>query len=379
MSGRADGGAAGTRGVLSALVAGHVCVDLIPELRAPPDLSPGKLVDVGPLQLRPGGCVANTGSDLIALGAPARLVADIGDDDLGQILRRLLTARGVAGDGLCIVLGQTTAYSVVIEAPDRDRVFWHHAGANAHFDGRDLDLSPGDVLHLGYPSILPALTADGAAQLHALLVRAHAAGLTTSLDLAVVDPEGDAGHLDWTAILEAVLPLTDVFTPSIADLASALGRRYGTDPDALSGEADRLLGLGAGVVMLTAGPDGLVLRTAPAERLQQRGRVLAALPEGWGGRELWIPPLSSPRTTTTGAGDAATAGLLYGLLAGLSPEDALMTAAGAAALTLAGRRPLPPYADGEIAALRVQAPDRPGWGRGRRGVFTGPADPPRRR
>ncbi len=366
--------AAGTGSVLSALVAGHICVDLIPELRAPPDLSPGTLVDVGPLQFRPGGCVANTGSALLALGAPARLLADTGADELGRILRHLLAAQGVETAGLRAAPEDSTAYSVVIEAPGRDRVFWHHTGANAHFDGRDLDLSRGDLLHLGYPSILPALTANGAAQLHVLLVRARAAGLTTSLDLAVVDPEGDAGHLDWTAILDTALPLTDVFTPSIADLASALGRRYGTDPDALSGEAERFVGLGAGVVMLTAGPDGLVLRSAPAERLQRGGRALAALPPGWGDRELWIPPLPAPTTSTTGAGDAATAGLLYGLLAGLSPEDALMTAAGAAALTLAGRRPLPPYASGEIATLRVHAPDRPGWRRGQRGVFSGPSD-----
>ena len=362
-----------------ALVAGHICVDLIPELLGPPDLSPGQLIDVGPLQLRPGGCVANTGSDLLALGSAVHLVADTGGDDLGRILRRLLAARGLEVDGLRAVPGQTTAYSVVIEAPRRDRVFWHHTGANAHFDGRDLDLSRGDLLHLGYPSILPALTAGGAGRLRSLLAGARAAGITTSLDLAVVDPHGDAGRLDWTAILETVLPLTDVFTPSIADLASALGRQYGTEPDALSQEAERIIASGAAVVMLTAGPAGLVLRSASADRLRGGGRVLASLPASWVERELWVPAQPTPRLSTTGAGDAATAGLLHGLLAGLSPEDALMAAAGAAALTLSGRSPLPAYASGEIAALRVRAPDRPGWGRGRRGVFTGPADPPRRR
>jgi hypothetical protein len=34
--------------MLRALVAGHVCIDLIPDLAGPVDVTPGGLVDVGP-------------------------------------------------------------------------------------------------------------------------------------------------------------------------------------------------------------------------------------------------------------------------------------------------------------------------------------------
>jgi hypothetical protein len=42
----------------------------MPHLASLPSTTPGSLVDVGPLTMRPGGCVANTGVALAALGTP---------------------------------------------------------------------------------------------------------------------------------------------------------------------------------------------------------------------------------------------------------------------------------------------------------------------
>src|SRR5947208_3444914 len=64
----------------AAVVAGHLCVDLVPELLALPSTGPGDLAEVGALHLSPGGCVANTGGDLAALGATVAAVGDVGDD-----------------------------------------------------------------------------------------------------------------------------------------------------------------------------------------------------------------------------------------------------------------------------------------------------------
>lgn len=361
--------------MLRALVAGHVCIDLIPQLAGPvDDLAPGGLAEVGPLTLRPGGCVSNTGRDLLALGAPARLVADVGDDELGRVLCRMLAAEAGPAVALRAVPGQSTSYSVVVQPPGGDRVFWHHVGANASFDGDGIDLAAGDLLHVGYPPLLPALAADGGAGLRALLARARGCGLTTSVDLVVVDRDSDAGRQDWDTILRNTLPLADVFTPSIDDLASALGRDFATSPEALSRLAGQLIGNGAAIVALTAGPDGLLLRTAALGRLRSGGPVLAALPASWADRELWVPPLPVTVVNTIGAGDAATAGLLYGLLAGFDPVDAALTAAGAAAVKVSGRDRLPHYDESAISVADVAAADRPGWDRGRRGVFIGTAD-----
>src|SRR5215217_2904551 len=125
----------GYRRMGSAVVAGHVCVDLIPELPAPPATAPGELMEVGPITMAPGGCVANTAAGLAALGSDVAAVGDAGDDELGATLVRMLAARGTRTDQIRLRRGCTTSYSVVVQPPGEDRSFWHHVGANAEFDG----------------------------------------------------------------------------------------------------------------------------------------------------------------------------------------------------------------------------------------------------
>ena len=301
------------------MVAGHVCVDLIPRLEAVPDVGPGELAEVGPLVAAPGGAVANTGSVLAGLGARVAVAGDAGDDELGALLETMLAARGLDTSNLRRRAGETTSYSLVLEAPGRDRSFWHHIGANAGFDGAGLPLEGLGALHVGYPSLLPALTADGGAPLAALFERARAAGAVTSLDLAVIDPASPAARLDWRALLERVLPHVDVLSPSIEDVRSHLAA-----DGHLVAAARELVALGAGTVLLTAGPEGLALCTA-------------------GGFERVIAPLNAGEgRTTLGAGVAASAGVLWGILCGLSPDECLRLAAETAAALVAGQRPEEP-------------------------------------
>src|SRR5438067_7732975 len=242
----------------SVLVGGHVCVDLAPVLPAVPRTRPGELVEVGALAVRPGGCVANTGGGLAAPGAPVEAAGEAGDDELGDLLVRLLSFRGVDTGQLRRRPGRSTSYSLVLEPPGVDRSFWHHVGANAQCDGTDFDLTGVDLLHVGYPSLLPAMTADGGEPLVALFARARAAGITTSLDLAVVDPASPAARLNWSALLRRVLPLVDVLSPSVAEVRTTF---RGPAPG-----PDELLDMGVAVLMLTSGPDGLELRTGSAAR-----------------------------------------------------------------------------------------------------------------
>lgn len=315
------------------VVAGHVCVDLVPKLPALPASRPGELAEIGPLRVSPGGCVANTAGDLAALGATVHAVGDAGDDELGAMLVEMLAARGTRTEGIRRLSGRSTSYSVVLQPPGLDRSFWHHVGANAAFDGSAVKLGEGALLHVGYPSLLPALSASGGAPLEALLRRARAAGMTTSLDLAVLDPASSAAALDWPAILGRVLPLVDVMTPSIDDVRTALG-----DAGDPTDTASRLVGMGAGVVMVTAGPAGLTLRTAEGARLADAGALFSDPEVGdrWSAVELFTPAQPVDVRTTLGAGDAATAGLLYGVLARLGPAAALRLAADTAAARVGG-------------------------------------------
>ena len=314
----------------SAIVAGHVCVDLIPELEALPDVGPGELAEVGPLTAAAGGCVANTGGALAALGADVAVAGDAGDDPLGALLETMLAARGVDTGQIRRRAGETTSYSLVLEAPGRDRAFWHHVGANAAFDGATVELAGTDLLHVGYPSLLPALTADGGAALSALLARTREQGAITSLDLAVIDPASDAARLDWGALLGRLMPLVDVISPSIEDLRSGLG--FVED---LGGAARRLVAMGAGVALVTAGQDGLALCTGDAARLRAAGPALAVAVARWAGAEHAVPAVEVEVHSTLAAGDAASAGLLWGILDGLGPRESLQLAAETAAAQVA--------------------------------------------
>src|SRR6266511_2620066 len=297
----------------SALVAGHLCVDLLPALSTTPTIRPGQLVEVGPLGVHAGGCVANTGGDLAALGAPVQVVGDAGDDELGALLVRMLAARGATTDQGRLVPGKSTSYSLVLQPPGEDRSFWHHVGANAAFDGADLSLTGVDLLHIGYPSLLPAL----------------------------------AARQDWPALLARVLPLVDVLTPSLDDVRSALQLDVSRTPGDLRRTTQRLLDLGPAVVMLTAGALGLQLGTADTSRLARAGAVFANDPARqtqWSDQERFVTAQRVPVRTTVGAGDAATAGLLYGLLADLDPVASLQLAARTAASRVSGTpiQPVPP-------------------------------------
>src|SRR5215469_5884301 len=115
-------------------VAGHCCLDVFPTFSAQANsaLVPGRLLDVGPAVLAPGGAVSNVGLALHRLGAPVRLLGKVGDDPFGRILLDAYAQAGLAA-GMLISPGETTSYSVVISQPGNDRIFLHCPGANHTF------------------------------------------------------------------------------------------------------------------------------------------------------------------------------------------------------------------------------------------------------
>jgi sugar/nucleoside kinase (ribokinase family) len=359
-----------------ARIAGHICVDLIPALAGPVP-GPGHLAQAGPIEVRLGGCVASTGAALAALGAPVELVALLSDDLLGDAAATLL--EGVAVDGLRVrrIAGSATSYSVVLQPPGLDRTFVHHIGTNAAFDGRDVAVDHTDLLHVGYPQLLPRLLDDTGAGLANLLGRARADGVTTSVDFATVDPARAADH-PWPALVRRWAPLIDVATPSVDDLRPAFEPVLSSSADMADAVrlADELVRAGTAIALVTAGRAGMCLRTADAQRFHRGGRVLAGLAHTWADRQLWAPPGQTAPTRTTGAGDTAAAGFLYALLAGLTAEQAVRLAAGAAALHVSGVEPLPAWADGHRAYDNVVLTEAAidGWTAGQLGLLHGPVD-----
>lgn len=315
-------------------VAGHLCVDLVPGLLDAAPVTPGSLTEVGPLDLRLGGCVANTGSDLAALGLRTLLIASHGDDVLAGTVSALVDAIPGADARAEIVPGATTSYSIVVQPPGTDRAFWHHVGANASFDGRQVDVAAAPLLHVGYLPLLPRLTARAGAGLVRLFQEARSAAATTSIDMCVVQP--GRSTVDWADLLTRVLPLCDIVSPSLDDMRSVLAH-----PGLEAAEAaEWLLERGAAVVAVTDGPRGLVVRTAEASRFAgaegRRSALLAALPASWHDRRVELPAAPVSVVETTGAGDAATAALLAALHSGMSLDRGLELVQAAAAHRVAG-------------------------------------------
>jgi sugar/nucleoside kinase (ribokinase family) len=362
--------------VKQVVVAGHICLDLIPAFDAPPSIEPGRLIGVGPISLAPGGSVGNTGPALVALGVPTSLVTDVGSDDLGHVLVSLLATTAADTAGIARVEGFGTSYSVVVDIPGRDRTFWHHIGANAAFDGRallerlvDAGGAADVILHIGYPTHLPALYAAGGDALVRLVTGAAAAGATVSIDTAEIDPTSEAGNVDWAAVLGRTLPSIDIMKSSVDDLAAVLPDRPAAGPIAW---ADAVVGLGAAVAVVTAGAGGLHVRTGDPARFMTAARALSDAAQDWADREIWVPPLAIEVLATTGAGDAAAAGFLAGLSGGRGVAECALLAAAAAAARISGRPVGDAYA---IAAAAVFAGEPPeGWLLGADRVYHGPRD-----
>jgi sugar/nucleoside kinase (ribokinase family) len=373
------------------VAAGHLCLDVIPDVPYRLSLEPGKLNLVGEVGFAPGGGLANVGLSLARLGVKVGLMGKLGRDGFGQVLLRLLTeVVPGAAETLNITDGQGTSYTMVISSPGMDRIFLHHPGCNDTFEVEDIDLEvagQGSIFYFGYAPIMRAFFLDGGVELAERFKALRARGVTTVLDMALPDPESPAGKVDWRAFLARVLPYVDLFTPSLEEMLFMLDReafdaelwREHPFPGALEAElCTELLAMGPAAVTLTLGERGLYLRTAGSERLE--GSLLAS--ESWSCRELWAPIFVVDVEGTTGAGDAATAGLITSLLQGYPPERALTLAAAVGACCVEAADATSGVCSLTDTTVRVEAgwaravdrPDVDGWLRLPSGVYSGSRD-----
>lgn len=325
------------------IVAGHICLDIIPKLyKGAPAFTPGQLIESGPVTISTGGAVSNTGISLHRLGVNVRLAGKTGDDIFGGIIRDLLSqnSEGLADD-MVISPGEASSYTIVINPPDTDRMFFHAPGCNSTFRSDDIPddmLKSAQLFHFGYPPLMKSMSNDCGKESLALFQRAKAYGLTMSLDMAMPDDTGWAKDIDWVSYLTATLPYVDIFMPNIMEISRMLRtlplsvalprneREALENPEALKEIAGFLIDAGAGVVALKAGEFGLYVRTAGRERLMQGGAVLQNTDSSWVNREVWAPCYSVDVSGATGSGDATIAGFILGALQGMSFADAVKAA-----------------------------------------------------
>ena len=200
------------------------------------------------------------------------------------------------------------------------------------------------MFHLGYPTLLPRLYAEGGAGFLALLRAVKETGVAISVDMSLPPPESPSGRADWRAILARCLPHVDIFVPSIEEIMFMLRRgdleRWGgelfgrLDADYLSGLADELLSMGVAIAGFKLGERGLYLQAAAETDRLAFLSALGGSPADWASAAVWQPAFQVEVAGTTGAGDAAYAGLLAAMLRGLGPPECARMACAVAACNI---------------------------------------------
>jgi sugar/nucleoside kinase (ribokinase family) len=329
----------------SCVVAGHICLDVIPTLLTKENFEsifrPGRLLEAGPVVISTGGAVSNTGLALHKLNIDTQLMGKIGQDMFGEAILNVVKSYGGErlANSMRVVPGEPSSYTVILNPPNIDRIFLHCPGPNDTFGSDDINydlLQQVALFHFGYPPLMKRMYQHNGAELIEIYRRAKDTGVTTSLDMAMPDPGGLSGQVDWSVILKALLPYVDLFLPSVEEILLML---YPTtfkavttgavkiSPELTSQIATDLLAMGAKIVMLKAGHLGLYLRTADEAALAGLGRARPANFVRWANREFWTPVFQTTSLGTTGAGDSTVAGFLAALLRDLTPAEAVTMAA----------------------------------------------------
>ena len=330
------------------VVAGHTCLDVIPTLPAELEnltsvLAPGQMLNVGPMVISTGGSVSNTGLALYKLGTPVRLVGKLGNDAIGSMTMSMFQNYDASlSEYMMISEGEGSSYTAILSAPGLDRAFMHYSGPNDTFCTADIPESAfeaASMFHFGYPTLMRRMYEDDGLELANLMRHAKSKGLVTSLDISLPDPATASGKADWRAILTRTLPYTDIFLPNIEEVLYMLDREFyenakatagkeaWSDAETLDSFAVEMLGMGAAVVGIKLGANGLFLRTSKdRNRLSQLTSKLPIKKRAWVDRQLLAPTFQVNLVGTTGAGDCAVAGFLTGLYRGLSAENTMISA-----------------------------------------------------
>jgi len=341
------------------VVAGHICLDIIPDWRigSIKTIVPGHILEMSGLKLSTGGAVANTGITLKKLGISTALLGKIGSDAFGKVILEILQKEDkTLVENMIISKNEISSYTIVLNPPDTDRVFLHYPGSNHTFNANDIPyekIKSGCIFHFGYPPLMRKFYENHGKELVKMFQKIRKMNMVTSLDMAMPDPESPAGKMDWQKFFKNVLPVVDIFMPSIDELLYMLNpekfyniseKKERIDVLLLDQLARQLIDYGANVVAIKLGDQGLYLRSYQTEK-GNLSRIIN--PIQWNYRQLLSPCFAAEVKGTTGTGDATIAGFLVQLLDGGEPEKCitLATAVGACCVeavdATGGIRPLP--------------------------------------
>jgi len=335
---------------LQVVVAGHICFDVIPAFKKTDKTEmkdifvPGKLINMGSVNVSTGGPVSNTGIALSILGLNTKLMGKIGNDYFGEGVLKLLKERN-ADEGMVVVDGEETSYTVVIVPPGFDRIFLHNPGANNTFCSDDINyelVKEAKLFHFGYPPLMKRIYENDGEELVKIFKKVKELGVTTSLDMSLPDASSDSGKANWKKILENLLPYVDIYLPSVEETMFMIQREdfeylnenakghdilEKLDINKLQGLGEKLISFGSKVVVIKCGIKGYYIQTKGKELLATMGTALPGDFDNWANRELHEESFHVPNVAAaTGSGDSSIAGFLAAYLNGKSIEEAIRIA-----------------------------------------------------
>jgi sugar/nucleoside kinase (ribokinase family) len=278
------------------LVAGEINPDLI----LTGDVEPAfgqveKLVDSAVLTLGSSSAIFACGA--ARLGLRVAFIGVCGNDPFGSFMLAEMNARRVDTSGVLVRPGGQTGLSIILNR-DSDRAILTCSGLIPTLTAADLnDNLLRQVRHLHVASYF--LQTSLQAGLPDLFARAHALGLTTSLDTNW-DPSGE-----WRGFDE-LLRKVDVFLPNKNEAIALTGTKEAE-------AAGQRLSQSCHLVAIKLGVEGAIARRA--------------------GETARVPALKVEVVDTVGAGDTFDAGFIYGFLNGWSLEKTLRLAVACGSLS----------------------------------------------
>lgn len=308
-------------------VLGDINIDIIMNVPAYP--SPGGDALVYENTLRTGGSVANTAIMLARLGVSTEIYSCTGDDDWANIAFNKLRAEGVDLEHVRRDSHAGTGLIFIPVTPDGERTMFSYRGANVLLGPDEItepEIGKLGALHLSGYSFLKSPQREAAWK---AIEIAQKLRVPITLDLGV-EPAAALG-----ADLPRLLCCLELIVLGDQEVEVIAGTR-----DLQSGIA-HLLDLGVQTIGLKLGKDG-----CEVIRREDRAR---------------LPGLRVDVVDTTGAGDAFSAGMIYGGLRDLSlgARGMLSNTFGALATTVWGGGAALPSLDQAFHFLQQQQFDPP--------------------
>lgn len=257
--------------------------------------------------ITPGGVGRNIAENLARLGNRVDLIAPIGTDPHGDLLRRHSAAVGIGMDqAIAVPTGATGTYLAVLEPSGELAIGLSSMSIMAALDPAAIDQRR-ELLHGARCIVVDGnVSADAIGR---VLDIAADSGVPVAIDPVSV-PKAEP----LRALLRAGRPLLTI-TPNVDELAALVGRPVGHRADEIAAAAQDLHALGVHLVWTSDGGAGSLLSVAD-------------------GQTESIPAPRTPVVDVTGAGDSATAAFVHALLRGDSPLQAARYGHSAAALTV---------------------------------------------